>query len=182
LQLLPNVGPVGTKVLVVGVDYRPGSRVNIVYGSPNASFMPQPLGSGVIPPNGTFRTTFTVSCGFVVLHTRQAMHPPKRCPLSSSAPFRAVVIGAFIDHRFVYKRTEVMGFIVTGYSIASVRRATACARWSAAKTRMSILPMCEQDSGGGNIKNSVNSHRHMGSHACSKPFTALLSTTIDVYL
>src|SRR5450759_2891721 len=68
LHLLPNIGPVGTKVLVIGLGYRPGARVNIVYGSPNASFMPQPIVTAAVSGNGTFRTTFTVSCALVVLN------------------------------------------------------------------------------------------------------------------
>jgi hypothetical protein len=32
----------GIRVLVVGLGYRPGTHVNILYGSPNASFLPQP--------------------------------------------------------------------------------------------------------------------------------------------
>jgi hypothetical protein len=114
LHLLPNIGPVGTQVLVIGLGYRARARVNIVYGSPSASFMPQPIATATVSGNGTFRTTFTVSCALVVLNTRNAMHPPRRCPLSPSAPFRAVIIGGFIDHQFTNKRTATEGFIVTG--------------------------------------------------------------------
>lgn len=113
-HLLPNFGPVGTRVLVVGLGYRPGTRVNILYGSPNAEFLPEPIATATVASNGRFRTTFIVSCAFVVLNMRSALHPPRRCPLSPSAPFRAIILGGFVDHQFTHKRTATEGFIVTG--------------------------------------------------------------------
>lgn len=114
LHLLPNFGPVGTRVSVVGLGYPRGAHIRIIYGSPNAEFMPQPIASATVAVNGTFRTAFTVPCAFVVLHSRRALHPPKTCPLSSTSPFRAVVVGTQIGQRFPHKPTESQGFIVTG--------------------------------------------------------------------
>jgi len=115
LHLLPNFGPVGTRVSVVGLGFRPGAHVNIAYGSPNAEFMPQPIAAGTASMTGRFHTTFTVTCAFVVVGSTQALHPPRHCPLSSSNPFRAVIVGAIPDdHRSFRRRTETLGFIVKG--------------------------------------------------------------------
>jgi len=114
LHLLPDIGPVGTRVSVAGLGYSPGAHIRIIFGSPNAEFMPQSLASASVAANGTFRTAFTVACAFVVLHSRLALHPPKTCPLSATVPLRAVAVGTLVDQRFPHKQTEIEGFVVTG--------------------------------------------------------------------
>jgi len=114
LHLLPNVGRVGTRVLAAGIGYRPGGIVHIVYGTPNAGFLPLSVARAIVSRAGTFRTSFVVSCAFVVAGTTQALHPPQHCPLSSAQPFRAVIVGAFVGRNLKQIRTESMGFIVTG--------------------------------------------------------------------
>lgn len=114
LHLLPDIGPVGTRVSVAGLGYPPGAHIRIIYGSPNAEFMPQSLASASVAANGTFRTAFTVTCAFVVLHSRLALHPPKTCPLSAAAPLRAVAVGTLVDQRFPHQQSEIEGFVVTG--------------------------------------------------------------------
>jgi len=114
LHLLPDIGPVGTRVSVVGLGYPSGAHIRIIYAALKAEFMPQPLASASVAANGTFRTAFTVTCAFVVLHSRLALHPPKVCPLSAAAPLRAVVVGTLVDQRFLHQQSEIEGFVVTG--------------------------------------------------------------------
>jgi hypothetical protein len=114
IHLLPNVGRVGTQVEVIGLGYRAGSRVQLFYGVPGAEFLARPLADAIVSARGTFRAGFIISCALVVAGSTNAQHPPRRCPLSPAAPFRAIVIGGFVDHKFVDKRTAVEGLIVTG--------------------------------------------------------------------
>jgi hypothetical protein len=88
--------------------------VNILYGAPNAEFLPQPIATATVSGTGRFRTAFTVTCAFVILNARNTLHPPRHCPLSPSTPLRAIIVGGFVDHQFAHKRTATEGFIVTG--------------------------------------------------------------------
>jgi len=51
LHLLPDIGPVGTRVSVAGLGYSPGAHIRIIFGSPNAEFMPQSLASASVAAN-----------------------------------------------------------------------------------------------------------------------------------
>jgi hypothetical protein len=110
IHLLPDYGPVGTTVQVYGLGYRPGAQVRIVYGAVRAEFMPSPLATAVVSPQGRFHVSFRVTCGLVVIR----MNPPRTCSLSGVNPYRLVAIGGFAGYTFAHKRTAVTGFTVTG--------------------------------------------------------------------
>jgi hypothetical protein len=105
LHLLPSYGPVGTTVLVVGLGYRPGSRVAIKYGPPNAEFMPTPVARVTVSAQGTFRTTFRATCQFITLR-RQA---PSRCTSAVAHPL--IFVG--LANTGTPQRTQTTAFIVT---------------------------------------------------------------------
>lgn len=110
LHLLPNYGAVGTRVHVYGLGYRPGSRVRIVYGAPNAEFlMGSPLAVATASRRGTFQTNFTVTCDLVIFKANS----PARCSLGKGYSVRLVMIGGFVGRSFTHKKTATLGFTVT---------------------------------------------------------------------
>lgn len=110
LHLLPNHGAVGTRVHVYGLGYPPGSRVQIVYGAPNAEFLiASPLAVATASPRGTFQTAFTVTCAQVVFKA----NPPGKCSLGKGWSVRLMMIGGFVDHNFGHKKTAALEFTVT---------------------------------------------------------------------
>ena len=95
LHLLPRYGAVGTRILVVGLGYRPGVRVRILAGPPGAEFDLRPLARAKTSSEGVFRTSFMVTC-------RLAAGLTAANGQCQAAP-RALIIGGFVDTGFSNK-------------------------------------------------------------------------------
>src|SRR5689334_9002877 len=55
VYLSPSFGPLGTKVSVLGLGFRPGARVELVVIPPNADCFSCPsIGQGIVAPDGRF--------------------------------------------------------------------------------------------------------------------------------
>lgn len=96
VHLFPSYGPVGTHVTVVGLGFRPGAQVRIVYGPPNAEFLTPPLAGATVGPLGRFYTGFTVTRKLLLGH---AMQP--------------LIVGGFEAAKAGQGGTAVTAFIVT---------------------------------------------------------------------
>lgn len=96
VHLFPSFGPVGTRVTVIGLGYRPGASIRIVYGPPNAEFNPQPVAVTMVGPRGRFYTGFTVGRKLLLGH-----------------PMQPLIIGGFQAGNTGVSGTAVTAFIVT---------------------------------------------------------------------
>jgi hypothetical protein len=96
MHLFPSFGPVGTHVTVVGIGYRPGAHVRIVYGPPNSEFFPGPIAISTTGPRGRFYTGFTVTRKLLLGH-----------------PMQPLIMGGFERGNPGRSGTAVAAFIVT---------------------------------------------------------------------
>lgn len=96
VHLFPSFGPVGTHVTEVGVGYRPGAHVRIVYGPPNSEFNRHPLARSIVGPRGRFLTGFSVTRTLLLGHVIQPL-----------------IVGAFESGNTGSSGTAVTAFIVT---------------------------------------------------------------------
>ncbi len=64
VHLMPSFAPVGSKISVVGLGFRAGSQIKVLYGPPNSEYDPRPLARAIAGANGRFVTSFTVTRAF----------------------------------------------------------------------------------------------------------------------
>lgn len=106
IHLLPDWGPVGTRVQVFGLGYRAGQRVGIAVGGPGAE-MSGSLVQTTVRPNGSFHVSWRITCRLIRAFFKSCQVP------SSNGLFLMLVGGYDIHAKSMGSKTQTTGFTIS---------------------------------------------------------------------